>query len=59
MENVRRILEEVIMARMENFSKILRKENLIIYIFGVFLFVTIILKDSIINVLIQCIVIRN
>lgn len=53
MENVRRILEEVIMARMENFSKILRKENLIIYIFGVFLFVTIILKDSIINVLIQ------
>lgn len=59
MENVRRILEEVIMARMENFSKILRKENLIIYIFGVFLFVTIILEDSIINVLIQCIVIRN
>lgn len=59
MENVRRILEEVIMARMENFSKILRKENLIIYIFGVFLFVTIISKDSIINVLIQCVVIRN
>lgn len=59
MENVRRILEEVIMARMENFSKILRKENLIIYIFGVFLFVTIILEDSIINVLIQCVVIRN
>lgn len=59
MENVRRILEEVIMARMENFSKILRKENLIIYIFGVFLFVTIILEDSIINVLIQCVVIRS
>lgn len=59
MENVRRILEEVIMARMENFSKILRKENLIIYIFGVFLFVTIISEDSIINVLIQCVVIRN
>lgn len=57
MENVRRILEEIIMARMA-FLEDLKKgklDNIHLWSF----LVTIISKDSIINVLIQCVVIRN